>query len=149
MRNGLRTYLERCVALMVVAGIATFGTWLIGALLCLVRKCVEDEASRRADALIGDLVVAAYVILTWIAVFLPAVGLRRKFSTLAAAATPAAVVAVGLAYLLFDSEYDDLASAAGFFLWLTAPWVIANLAGLAIWPAPEAGSAANDIDCFE
>lgn len=134
--------LRRFAALIVVAGVATLGMWLLDALLCLARGCVEDDASRLADAIIPDgLVIAAYVALTWIAVFLPAAGLFWKFETLFAAAVPAVTVAAGLAYLFFDAEHDDLGSAAGFVLLLAIPWILANLAGLVFWITPDGNSA--------
>jgi hypothetical protein len=149
MRNRLRTYLERCVALMVVAGIATFGAWLIDALLCLVRGCAEDDASRRANAIIGAPAFVAYVVVTWGAVFLPAIALRQRLSKTVAAATPATAVAAGLSYLFFDPGYDDLEGAMGLALWFATPWFIANLTGLAIWPNPAARPATVDVDCFD
>ena len=149
MSNWPERYLQKCIALVLVAGIAASGTWLIDALLCLFRECVEDDASRRADAMIGIPVFVAYVVLTWVVVFLPALGLRRRFPKLIAAATPAVVVAVGLSSLFFDAEYDGLPGALGLALWFTGPWLIANLVGLTIWPSQEAGTARAEIDCFD
>ena len=86
---------------------------------------------------------------TWGAVFLPAIALRQRLSKTVAAATPAAAVAAGLSYLFFDPGYDDLEGAMGLALWFATPWFIANLTGLAIWPNPAARPATVDVDCFD
>ncbi len=145
MRRRLIICLRRFAALIVVAGVATFGIWLIDEALCLARGCIEDDASRLAHAIIPDgIVVAVYVVLTWVAVFLPAVGIFWKFETLFAAAIPAAVVASGLSYLLFDPDHDDLGSAVGLAVQLAVPWTIANLAGLVFWLSPDDSSAGRE-----
>ena len=142
MSRRLAICLRRFAALIVVAGVATFGTWLLDAALCLARGCIEDDAGRLAHAIIPDaIVVAAYVVLTWVAVFLPTVGIFWKFETLFAAAIPAAVVASALSYLLFDSDHDELGSAVGLSVLLTVPWTIANLAGLVLWLSPDDSTA--------
>jgi len=99
--------------------------------------------------MIGIPVFVAYAVLTWVVVFLPALGLRRRFPKPIAAATPAVVVAVGLSSLFFDSEYGGLPGALEFALWFAGPWVIANLVGLAIWPSQAVGPARAEIDCFD
>lgn len=145
MSGRLAICLRRFVALIVVAGVATCGTWLIDALLCLARGCIEDDASRLADAIFGEMVVAIYVVLTWVAVCLPAAAIFWRFETLFAPAIPAAVVAAGLSYLFFDPEYDDLGSAVGFALRLAIPWTIANLVGLVFWLNPDDSQAGGEI----
>ena len=149
MDKGPKMLLRRCMALILVVAIATSGTWLIDAFSCLLGECVEDDASRRADALIGYALVVAYAVLTLAVVFLPSLVLKKFAGRLLAAVIPSAATAIVVSILLFRPEIDSVFGLLELTGWLAFPWFVANLTGLAIWPRPASDKLETDTDCYE
>lgn len=149
MRQRPETLLRKCVVLGVVAAIAVTGSWLMSASWCLFQECIEDDASRRAAALVGDTLVVVYAVLTLVAVFLPALRLHRAFAMPVAAAIPSLAVAAGFIFLFIDPKIDGAAGILALGLWLAGPWFVASLIGLAVWPKAKAGAAGVELNCFD
>lgn len=140
---------RKCLALGLVVGFALSGTWLVDALACLLQECIEDDAARLADALVGDIVVVGYAVFTLVVVFLPAVRLHRMFAMPVAAAIPSLALAAGITFLVFDPKIDSAVGTLAHGLWLAGPWFVASLIGLAVWPKAKAATAAVDVSCFD
>jgi hypothetical protein len=141
MRRRPKTFLRKCLVLGLVGGISISGSWLLSESWCLFQECIEDDASMRADALIGTYVLAAYIVLTLVAVFLPALALHRRLPKAFSAVIPAVAVSEGVLLLIFNWGSDSASDAFWLSLWLAVPWTIAALVGLALWPSRNAGAA--------
>jgi len=111
-------------------------TFALSKIDCLLRPCVEDDASLRAMALLGIPVAIFYVVISWLTVF-PAILLLRRIThpALPIFLVPA-LASLIVARILYDPLIDGtfLVSLRYLFPFLFLPWLMGAIVAVLLWP---------------
>jgi hypothetical protein len=104
---------------------------------CLVRGCVDDDASIRAIGLLGMPLLFAYLLMSWMFVFPFMLGLRERLGRRWPPAIVATVCALLSAALLHRPDVDGsfLNTALALVPWLGGSWFAGGVVALTFWPA--------------
>lgn len=105
--------------------------WLFTELSCAIGDCHEDGPKLPDSfAVVGFLLFAAFQILI---IFSPALLIRKRTDTIAAAAIPSALAAILLMPVVFPSGDDCFTRTALTIVSGFVPWFCSNLIALTIW----------------
>lgn len=124
---------RKVIASVITVAVSLMLSWVLNEAHCYLNECIEDDAGKRAVALIGPIVIFAHIIITLAVFFIAALILAKHMAIIFAALIPSTVFALFLAWQFYNPDIDSLQGIAGLFVWLFVPWFLANLGGLYVW----------------
>jgi hypothetical protein len=103
---------------------------------CLVQRCVQDDASVRALAMLGMPLLFAYLLLSWLVVFPAMLLLRKRLGRVVSAASVACLCALGIAVFFHIPSVDGafVNTAQHIIPWFGTPWMLGGILALTLWP---------------
>ena len=128
--------IRRAAIIATSSAVALLASWAVDFVQCVITGCVEDDAARRASALLGPTMEVAYVVFLWISVFPAALLLRRWFPNFVAAASSAVGLGVVVAWIAHTPSVDGpfLRTLMYLMPWLVIPWTLGAFILVTLWP---------------
>ena len=103
---------------------------------CAINSCVDDDASRRAMAILGIPILILYTLVTWGAMYPIMLSLRKHFGNYFSPALVSVPVSAILAIMFHNPEVNGniINTLLVFLVWLGTPWYFGGLVAILLWP---------------
>jgi hypothetical protein len=133
-----------------VSLVLTMGlTYGIDQASCAINSCVDDDASRRAMAILGIPIFILYALVTWGVMYTAMLSLCKYFGSYFSPALVSVPVSSLLAIMFHDPGVDGniVNTLLVFLVWLGLPWYCGGLVAILLWPnkasqpTPKSGAA--------
>ena len=103
---------------------------------CAINSCVDDDASRRAMAILGIPIFVLYTLVTWGVIYPTMLSLRKYFGSYFSPALVSVPVSYFLAILFHEPGVDGniVNTPLVFLAFLGVPWYCGGLVAILLWP---------------
>ena len=126
---------SKTLAITVSSFLAVFLTIAIDQIGCVLRSCVQDASSNRAEVFMVPMLVA-YLVLSWLAVFPAIIALGKRMPKPVASLAVSLLSGLLVTFLLHRPTIDGpfIHTVTALLPWLVVPWLTAGWVATVMWP---------------